>query len=241
MERISIKFWRKWISLARRFGAVLYLCLGGSTGLSVMCGTRQWITYQSYWSRYSDVDRVSVGSHVTNDDSVRWLYLLCLSLTSKALQIVRHIIIGRWTNICLDARWRLPQQIDFAEQKMEEWSYFHVCSRLSLLFLKRDAKLVNSMTSEYESDISLLIGSPFSLIKGNWGKLMIITKPFFFLPHTHFWKLFQCNICACVFLCWHYVALLNAVVTERCLWMAKFGKWNKAPHDRNAITMATTF
>lgn len=139
-------------------GAVLYLCLWSSTGLSVMCGTRQWITYQSYWSRYSDVDRVSAGSHVTNDDSVRWLYLLCLSPTSKALQIVRHMIIGRWTNICLDARWRLPQQIDFAEQKMGEWSYFHVCSRLSLLFLKRDTKLVNSMASEYESDISLLIG-----------------------------------------------------------------------------------
>lgn len=145
-----------------------------------MCGTRQWITYQSYWSRYSDVDRVSAGSHVTNDDSVRWLYLLCLSLTSKALQIVRHMIIGRWTNICLDARWRLRQQIDFAEQKMEEWSYFHVCSRLSLLFLKRDTKLVTSMTIRH----FIINRLTFQSQKGQLGKINDNHKTFFFAPHT---------------------------------------------------------
>lgn len=48
---MSVEFW-----------GLLYLCLWSSPGLSVMCEAPQWITYQSYWSWYSEVDRVCVGA-----------------------------------------------------------------------------------------------------------------------------------------------------------------------------------
>lgn len=184
-----------------------------------MCGTRQWITYQSYWSRYSDVDGVSAGSRVTNDDC---------ALIIRALPFPHFK--GPADSSAHD-NWRMdkhPPRCWAASPPARDW-------RAALLprLLPDGLPLPSGrhQTSELGRN-RWLIGELFNFI---WA--------FFPSPctQTHLGKLFQSDVCACVFLCWHYVALLTAAVTERCLRMARFGKWNEAPRDWNAIATATAF
>lgn len=161
-------FWSigcKWISAGVGFRAALYLCLWRSTGLSVMCGTRQWITYQSYWSRYSDVDGVSAGSPITNHESVHWLWTYsAFPSLQRPPQIVRHAIIGGWTNISLGRRWQLVSWLDFTQQKIEECFCFHVCFWTSSL--KRNTKEVISAHWGLDSWNQKFLYQPINLKKG---------------------------------------------------------------------------
>lgn len=88
----SIEFW-----------GLLYLCLWSSPGLSVMCEAPQWITYQSYWSWYSEVDRVCVGALNYLAALVQYMYAAFplhqrgLSVDSSFIYFF-YIIIDRWTH-----------------------------------------------------------------------------------------------------------------------------------------------